>query len=1205
MAFIKKTLRILVIGALLAYFALATAMLGVRYLVLPHINDWRPKIEAHLSRALEANVSMGEISASWSGLNPTLTLGNLRVHDRQTNQQLLYIPNAFAVVSWRTIFARELRFRQLEVNGVELVASRRTDGRIVVAGTLLDEQGPETLSLSTDTPAIRWLIHQDRILVRDASFRWDDSLRAAPELLIEGIEFNIANGLFRHQLRISGSLPKDLGGKVELIVQTQNILNPLASHERADAEIFIEINDAQPSAWAPWIDLPRVQGRFGARAWLGVSEKHFGRMTLDLSGSHVSFSADTQQPLVGRAEEIQIKINGWLGDLFPDHQGLLFERSPNRVGLSLDLQSKGVKVETSLFEPSMLSLGDISTKTQWNRGADQQLRVNATDLRVQANNLTAALQGTWTQAPGAAFGIANVSGNLKNVDSTKLHQYVSTVLSAETRHWMQRAFIRGMFDQIDVKLQGDLTQFPFNKEGQSGVFSLSAQYSDMLLDYDYGETNTLHWPALAMKSGSLFLDNLSLNVKSTQASYRAANGVSVPISSVELQAPDLGLNSKLVVRSQSQGLAADYLTILRGTPFVEYNSPIFETLQTTGTLAMPLVVEFDTTLRRVTALQGELNFSDVSLALVKDGMPIEKINGVVQFTQDNTNFNQVQGTMLGGPLTLSGEWGPNKRSASVRGEVTSVATEKYQALSQLLAVTGKATYEMEIKGTQEGGVDAQLKSSLQGLTIKLPEPLGKLAAQSRPLTVRFLSTKPGADAKNTLTFSLANILNARFEGTPSLKSQSYFSRGAIVMGGSAVLPRAGMAIDLSFNRVKWADWNAVTDQWITTSPNKSTSAGPRVFPSLQQLRVRSPEFIIAELTLNELDLMVSQTAGQKWAARLDSRETRGDINWTFGQKGLSGPVIAKFSKLSVGTKGSVEGELPRTEVIDENQWASMPAIDLQIDDFTMFGSRLGYLHLVGENVQNGSQWLIKDLEVTSPNGKMKATGTWQLKGPERGVSLDAQINIDDLGKLSDQMGHVDRVNQGSGSIKANINWLNFPWVYSYAGLQGNASIDLKEGVFQHVNSRSARLLEVLSLQSLQRILSFNFRTGDEFKEGFPWNTIIGNISITNGLVTTKELVIRSPIARITLTGGSDLKTKIWDMDADVRPILDMSGAALATAFVVNPIAGLSALVTQFILRHPIERGMSAQYKVRGPWDDPILDPIGVPKPEPERPNPGG
>ena len=77
------------------------------------------------------------------------------------------------------------------------------------------------------------------------------------------------------------------------------------------------------------------------------------------------------------------------------------------------------------------------------------------------------------------------------------------------------------------------------------------------------------------------------------------------------------------------------------------------------------------------------------------------------------------------------------------------------------------------------------------------------------------------------------------------------------------------------------------------------------------------------------------------------------------------------------------------------------------------------------------------------------------------------------------------------------------------------------------------------------------------------------------------------------------------MQADVKPRLDLSGTAVATAFVVNPLAGLSALLGQYVLRNPLEKAMSVQYQVKGPWDDPILEPIEAPAKPPAPPSPGG
>lgn len=1214
MKFVQKTLRLLLIALLLLYFLAATAMLGVRYLVLPHINEWRPVIEKRLSSALGAHVTMGEIAASWSGLNPTLALENLRLRDPQTNLELLYVPEAFAVVSWRSLFAQDLRFRQLEVNGIQLSGSRRADRQIVLASIVLDDQASDKFNFSTQTPAVRWLLSQDQITVHDATFYWNDHRREAPELAIEGISFNITNSIFRHQMRMSASLPHELGSTIELIARTDNIFNPLASHEQGEIEIFMQVNDAQPSAWSPWLDVPTAEGRFATRLWLTMNAGRIGRATIDFAGSHAALHLDRGDSSVIRADHLEARLSGWLGDLFPEKEWLLFERSPNRLGASLTLSAQGLRLESSLFEPRTLLIGDVSANTQWNRNESQKLQVTAAQLALESGKMNAQLRGKWTQGQASSPGVVDVTGTFDSVDPKNLHQYVTTQVSGESREWLRRAIRSGALKQLNLTLQGDLSHFPFNapvkesgkdSDKAAGIFRLEGDIDQVLIDYDYVEPNQPQWPAVTILNGKLLFNNVGLTIKSDQAQVMGMYARPIQISGLEVLAPDLDLNPNLSIRLHSSGLAQDYLAVLNRTPIQHDLGRRVETLEIKGQASMPLSVDFDLDQQRVSLLKGQFKLSDASVALTKEGIPVEKINGVIEFNDDVVVVKDMRGLALGGPVSLTGEWSPKLREIKIEGALTSIAAEKYQKLSSLLAVTGKTTYQADIKETQSGNIDVEVRSTLEGLTIKLPPPLGKAAGLKRPLTVRLQTLKQGKTFRDALTVSLGNVLNARFEHIPNGRNSSYFSRGAIVMGGAAVLPPSGLTVNLGFDRVNWNDWKSLTDQLTASSKLNTGSSAPELFPRLQQLRVRSPEFVFAELTLSELNLILNRKTSQAWSAQLESRETQGVASWTTGPRGLVGPVVARFSKLSVGTPHEPAGGPPKSEVIDEKQWSSIPAIDLSIEEFTLFGSPLGTLHLVGANADKGSRWMINALELTNPHAKLTAKGDWVLKGPERGFNLDALLSISNLGKLSDQLGHENRVHDGSGTVKAKIRWLNFPWLFTYTGLNGEVNVDLKEGVFQHVNSRSARLLEVLSLQSLQRILSLNFRTGDEFKDGFPWNSIKGDLTLGQGLANTENLVVRSPIARIALTGGSDLTQKIWNMQADVRPLLDMSGAALATAFVVNPIAGLSALVTQFLLRNPIERAMSAKYEVKGTWDEPELIPVGVPTPVKSIPDPGG
>jgi len=42
---------------------------------------------------------------------------------------------------------------------------------------------------------------------------------------------------------------------------------------------------------------------------------------------------------------------------------------------------------------------------------------------------------------------------------------------------------------------------------------------------------------------------------------------------------------------------------------------------------------------------------------------------------------------------------------------------------------------------------------------------------------------------------------------------------------------------------------------------------------------------------------------------------------------------------------------------------------------------------------------------------------------------------------------------------------------------------------------------------------------------------------------------------------------------------------------VNPLIGLGAFVTQWLLKQPLARAMTMEYSVTGNWDDPQIEPI--------------
>ena len=143
-----------------------------------------------------------------------------------------------------------------------------------------------------------------------------------------------------------------------------------------------------------------------------------------------------------------------------------------------------------------------------------------------------------------------------------------------------------------------------------------------------------------------------------------------------------------------------------------------------------------------------------------------------------------------------------------------------------------------------------------------------------------------------------------------------------------------------------------------------------------------------------------------------------------------------------------------------------------------------------------------------------------------------------------------------------------------------------------------RLLGVLSLQSLPRRISLDFR--DVFSDGFAFDAINGSAKIAQGVATTDNLAMTGPAASVAIAGRADLAKETQDLTVRVVPVLGDSVAVAAGVALLNPIVGAGALIAQRLFKDPLGQMFSYEYQVTGSWEDPKV----VRTRSPEVPIPG-
>jgi uncharacterized protein YhdP len=179
-------------------------------------------------------------------------------------------------------------------------------------------------------------------------------------------------------------------------------------------------------------------------------------------------------------------------------------------------------------------------------------------------------------------------------------------------------------------------------------------------------------------------------------------------------------------------------------------------------------------------------------------------------------------------------------------------------------------------------------------------------------------------------------------------------------------------------------------------------------------------------------------------------------------------------------------------------------------------------------------------------------------------------------------GYPDRIKSGTAKLTGNLNWHGSPQAFNLATLSGDMKLEAHRGQFMKLDPGAGKLLGLLSLQSLPRRLTLDFR--DVFSKGFAFDTILGVMSVNQGVMTTNDFVMQGPAAVVTMTGTTDLVQETQNLRVKVVPVVGDSVSLLA--FLGGPAVGIGTYILQKLLKDPLGKIVAHDYAVTGTWENP-------------------
>lgn len=991
------------------------------------------------------------------------------------------------------------------------------------------------------------------------------------------------------------------GNKLDLAA-----LHQLSQHLPLPASAGEWLDRLQPQGLVEAVDLQWNAGKAGAAP----------RWQAKLRASGVALQAEEQTGGYGR----------------PGLRGATLSLTADQSGGQGQLQlASGQLVFPGVFEESALDFTQLSTDLKWKVNGEQ-IEVQIPQLRFANADTQGQAQGSWhTSDPATSSshrrfpGVLDLSATLDRADGARVYRYLPQDVPASVRHYLHESIQRAQARAVQFKVRGDLWDFPFDRAATRGEFTVRAKLADVHYAYVPAyliKNNEPAWPALDKVEGDLSIDRASLHIANGRAQLAGAPGLVA--SQVDARINDFMRDPVVTVQGKINGPASDALGFINRSPLLDLTAQALQQAHISGNTSAQLQLRLPLDHLDNTTVTGQVQFSGNDVQITPDTPTLAAASGQLRFSEKGFTLTQGKARLLGGDASFQGGMthAGNDTVIQFKGQGTASAEGLRQAkeLGELTQVgrwtTGSTPYQaqLEFRGPASSIL---VTSSLQGLAVNLPAPLGKTAAASLPLRYE-VKPLPGATSgsvRDQMALDIgptsAPVVSVRYERESSGGSTRVL-RGVMALGAERPsLPAKGVLARIEMPSIDAGEWEKLTPTTPTVPPSaapttliaqaKPAGTDTRLYwPTSFSLRTR--ELRQGGRSFHDLKVDGSREA-DLWRGNIDARELKGTVEYRPAADDSPGRIQARLDRLSLPPAAAND-----VDNLLQQSTAQIPALDITVQEFELGARKLGKLEIDAVNRQPAGplrdatrEWRLNKLNLTVPEARLQASGNWAPVGaqslstgsatPLRRTALKLDLDIADSGALLARFGMPDVIKGGKGKLEGTVSWLGAPTELHYPSLGGELNLAVERGQFLKADPGLAKLLGVLSLQSLPRRLTLDFR--DVFSEGFAFDFVRGNAKIDQGVVTTHNLQMKGVTAAVLLDGSADLARETQDIKVLVIPEISAGTASLLAAF-VNPVTGLGTFIAQYLLGKPLQAAATQQFHISGSWSDPKVEKIDHP-----------
>ncbi|PKO42719.1 MAG: TIGR02099 family protein [Betaproteobacteria bacterium HGW-Betaproteobacteria-22] len=819
----------------------------------------------------------------------------------------------------------------------------------------------------------------------------------------------------------------------------------------------------------------------------------------------------------------------------------------------------------------------LNGKVIWST-ANQQTKINVNALEIANPHLSGIIDASYT-LDHIKGGYLDLNGKFNNGNAKYAPYYYPTILGETTLRWLDTSILAGHASDINLTIKGRLDDFPFvdsknNPDPAKGLFRVTAKISDSVLEYGTG------WPKIEKLDLNMLFEGKRMELNTTSGRIFGNQILNSKTSIAQLDADYPILDIEAVVT----GPVNEGVNFVNRSPVLEVTQGFTENLKTSGSGRLNLSLKIPLDDLDASKFQGKYQISNGKME--SDSIPtLTQINGALEFTESSLSAKAIKALAFNSPLTLGISTAKDK---SIR--VTAKGKLSDESIKQLLReqnltkasnyVNGSANWVGDIL-IQKPRVNISIRSDLVGVTSLLPAPLNKHPDQA--LTLR-VDKKQNVNTDHTY-INLGNKVIARVSsgvssGKPSFKAAHiHISSSANLLDSNTELTDANKGLTLTGNidYLNADAWLHVIKEINSNNPTQRNNL------SIQKIALDVKALDFYNRRINQLNISELITSQDSVQAQIKSQEITGFLQWKNSEK-----LVARLSNLTIPETAPDQlsamkntTELSQTDGKDFTKLPQdYPALDITADNFRFNKKNLGKFELTAYPVNDN--WDIQKLQLSTEHSTIHAEGQWNnwIRNPN--TYLNIKWDIKDLGETFKTFGYPETIKDGAGKLNGTLHWPGSPHQFNTTRLNGELAFTIDKGQILQAKPGVGRLLGLLSLQSLPRRLTLDFR--DLFSNGFAFDKINADVKIEQGVMRSDNFTMSGPAADVSIKGETNLQKETQHLYVKVMPRISDSVSLAALAG--GPLVGAVAFLAQKILKDPLNKIASSEYEIIGTWDDP-------------------